>query len=175
MNAKQIILVAFVALLAGAGLQLINRESGPDLQKMAVEAAELNLAEWQLPDLNQQPQAISQWQGEVLVVNYWATWCPPCRREIPALQQLQAEYGQYGVRVIGVAVDRAEAVAQFVAEQKMDYDILLDPSGSSGKQLGNKFGSLPFTVVIDRELNAGNQHLGEMDLQQMKALVGPYL
>lgn len=176
MKGWQFFAVSLLALSAGYGLQYFTQGPQLDIQKLAVAPAEdLDPANLSFVDLEQQTQSLEQWRGEVLLVNYWATWCPPCRREIPALQQLQAQYGERGVKVIGIAVDKAAAVSAYVEKHEIAYPILLDSSGKTATAFGNKYGSLPFSVLLDRDLKPAKQHVGELDLSQMKAMVEPYL
>ncbi|ABI55382.1 TlpA family protein disulfide reductase [Alkalilimnicola ehrlichii MLHE-1] len=106
-----------------------------------------------LPDLQEQPRSLSEWDGRLIVLNFWATWCPPCVEEMPLFQRLQDEYGDRGLQFIGVAVDRPDAVAEFVAEHDIRYPILYGRQAamSAGQDFGNQAGTLPWTVIIDRE------------------------
>ena len=91
--------------------------------------------------------------GNVVFLNLWATWCGPCRFEIPELQKLQAQYASQGFKVVGVSLDESgkEAVQQFVTEHVMTYPIALDPEG----KLANVFQTtvIPTSVLIDRKGN----------------------
>lgn len=107
-----------------------------------------------LPDMNGTPRNINEWDNKVLVVNFWATWCKPCRREIPLFTQLQTTKGPSGLQFIGVAIDEKSAVNDFIAElgTPMNYPTLIgeDDAITIAKQYGNEFGILPYTVIIDR-------------------------
>lgn len=107
-----------------------------------------------LPDLTHQPQAFSQWRGRPLLVNFWASWCGPCVREMPLLDDFSTtQQALGGVRVIGVALDDADAVADFLAEHPVRFPILIEPSGPSDTSvlLGNRRGVLPYSVLIDAQ------------------------
>ena len=119
-----------------------------------------------LPDLDGQPRRPAEWDGMVLVVNFWATWCAPCRKEIPLLIDLERR--RPGVRVIGIAVDRADAVRPFAEEIGIGYPILLDDlQGSTMRRYGNRFGALPFTVITGRDGVVAHVRLGELEAGEL--------
>ena len=122
--------------------------------------------DFSLPDLHGQPRRPDEWDGKVLVVNFWATWCAPCRKEIPLLIDLERR--RPGVRVIGIAVDRADAVRPFVEELGIGYPILLDDlQGSTMRRYGNQFGALPFTVITGRDGVVAFVRLGELEAGEL--------
>ena len=119
-----------------------------------------------LPDLDGQPRGPDEWDGMVLVINFWATWCAPCREEIPLLIDLERR--RPGVRVIGIAVDRADAVRPFAEELGIGYPILLDDlQGSTMRRYGNRFGALPFTVITRRDGVVAHVRLGELEADEL--------
>lgn len=106
-----------------------------------------------LAGLDGKPQALAQWQGKPLVVNFWARWCGPCRTEIPELIKLRQHYRAKGLEVIGIGIeDQAESVRDFAKAYDMDYPLLLgkDKGLELMRGLGNSKMGLPFTVAIDR-------------------------
>ena len=96
------------------------------------------------------PYDLASEKGSVILVNVWATWCGPCRFEIPELQKMHDEFGKRGFKVVGVSVDEGEAkdVQQFVTDQKMTYPIVLDPEGRIANVLATTV--LPTSVLLDR-------------------------
>ena len=100
--------------------------------------------------LDGQPFDLAAEKGNVILLNVWATWCGPCRFEIPELQKLHDAYGKRGFKVVGVSVDEGDAaeVKQFAADQKMTYPVVLDPDGRIANLLQTMV--LPTTVLIDR-------------------------
>lgn len=119
-----------------------------------------------LPDLDGRPRRPDEWDGKVLVVNFWATWCAPCRKEIPLLIDLERR--RPGVRVLGIAVDRADAVRPFAEELGIGYPILLDDlQGSTMRRYGNRFGALPFTVITGRDGVVAYVRLGELEAGEL--------
>jgi thiol-disulfide isomerase/thioredoxin len=106
-----------------------------------------------LIDLQSQATAMNRWQGSPLIVNFWARWCGPCRKEIPELIKLRQAYRGKGLEVLGIALeDKVEPVRDFAKAYEMDYPVLLaqDKGLALMKALGNTKMGLPFTVAIDR-------------------------
>lgn len=130
-----------------------------------------------LPDLDGRRQPLSQWLGKVVVVNFWAPWCPPCRREIPGFMALQAQYGAQGLQFVGVALDEHDKVRAYVDGEGIDYPILLGGGEAVelGRIAGNRLGGLPYTVVFDRKGKAIAGLTGEVSRERMEALVKPSL
>lgn len=136
--------VGAVAAIGGAVLAplLLRQDSG---------AAELLAAP--LPDLRGQVRHLSEWQGSIVLCNFWATWCAPCRKEIPMLVSLRDEYASLGFEVVGIAVDNGAKVREFAAKYGVSYPILVAEAEGLDlmKRLGNTAGALPFTVLLNRE------------------------
>lgn len=117
-----------------------------------------------LPDLDGRLRDVSEWNGQILVVNFWATWCPPCRREMPAFIELQKRYGAQGVQFVGIALDEAAKVQDYVDAMGIEYPILLGDNQAIevAKQFGNRFGALPYTAIVDRNGRIANTFRGEV-------------
>lgn len=115
-------------------------------------------------DLSGRPRHLSEWKGKILVCNFWATWCPPCRREIPMLVRLHTAMATSGVEFVGIAVDSGANVRNYAAKAGITYPVLL--AGNDGLQLLRKLGdaasALPYTVVLDREGALAYRHLGAL-------------
>lgn len=109
--------------------------------------------DFRLADLEGEMRHVKEWDGKVLVVNFWATWCAPCRKEIPFFNTLQARYGDKGLQFIGIAVDDARAVKRFMEIIPIDYPVLVgdDDAIPIAKAYGNREGILPFTVFVRRD------------------------
>ena len=109
--------------------------------------------EFSLPDMDGVTHQLSEWDGKVLVVNFWATWCPPCRKETPAFVELQDKYGDKGLQFIGVAIDEKDNVEDFADTYGVNYPMLLGDleAINTSKAYGNRFGTLPYTVIVDRQ------------------------
>ena len=130
-----------------------------------------------LPDISGQQQSLSQWRGKVVVVNFWATWCAPCREEMPEFVRAQREFGPRGLQFVGIAVDEPDKVAQFAKELELNYPALMGGYGAVelSKTLGNQLGALPFTVVIDRTGTVARTQLGPFTAGKLRATIGNLL
>ena len=128
-----------------------------------------------LTDLNGRTQALSQWHGKTLVVNYWATWCSPCREEVPALKRIHRKYVNNGVEVVGIALDNVAKVTEFAAEMGIDYSLMIGgiETLTASKELGNRAGVLPFTVVLDRTGKVAYTHAGALTEAVLDAVLMP--
>ncbi|MGE5321006.1 MAG: TlpA family protein disulfide reductase [Hyphomicrobiaceae bacterium] len=121
---------------------------------------------WQLrfPDAGGHEQSLSQWRGQIVVLNFWATWCAPCREEIPDFLALRAQYQPKGVEFVGVAIDNPANVAQFLQRLPVNYPVLIGEGAAHNlaRQLGNRSGALPYTIVLDRDGRIVLRHLGRL-------------
>lgn len=157
---------AAVALAAGiyAGRQALAPEASGDAAALLAVT---------LPDLDGRPQSLGQWHGRLLVVNFWATWCAPCREEMPEFVKAQHDYGARGLQFVGIATDDEAKVRQFVAELGVNYPTLLGGYGAIelSRALGNRVGALPFTVIVDREGHVVHRQLGPLKGGQLKGFI----
>lgn len=171
LQAGLFLLVAAVAGLAG----YYFKHAGLSSPASVAAAQKLMLAS--LADLNGKLQPLSQWQGKTLVVNYWATWCPPCREEVPALRKVQGKYASNGVQVVGIALDNVVKVREYAAELEINYPLLIAGAGTLtlSRELGNQAGVLPYTVVLDRSGKVAYTHAGAMTEAALAAVLAPLL
>lgn len=123
-----------------------------------------------LSDAQGRSQPLAQWQGKILVVNFWATWCPPCVEEMPELVDLQKEMASRNIQVVGIGIDSASNIVEFSQKHKIDYPLYI--AGTNGtelsKQLGNQIGALPFTVLIDADGRIEKTYLGRLKFDRLR-------
>lgn len=122
----------------------------PDKKVTAESVIGTQRPEFSLSDLDGQERSVSEWDGKLLVINFWATWCPPCLEEIPVFIQLQNEFAEQGLQFLGIALQTAEEVRPFYAEQGMNYPTLVGQEKviRIAEKFGNDLGALPYTVLI---------------------------
>lgn len=128
-----------------------------------------------LIDLDGKPRHLAEWEGRILVWNFWATWCTPCREEIPLLIAVREKYRVWGVEIVGIAVDNAAKVREFSLSFGISYPILLAEADGLDlmRKLGNSSGGLPYTVVIDRQGDQVHRKLGALKQGDLDAILGP--
>jgi thiol-disulfide isomerase/thioredoxin len=142
----------------------------------APQAAEFAPA-FALPDIDGVERSSDEWDDTIRVVNFWATWCPPCIREIPLLVDIQAEYGERGVNVIGIAIDETEAVADFAGNFEFNYPVLVGQEDAMelGHAFVKGFIGLPFTAFTDRSGRIIRVHTGEIHREQIEEILAELL
>lgn len=123
-----------------------------------------------MPDENGKQQALKQWQGKIIVLNFWATWCPPCREEMPELSELHTQYQDKNVTVIGIAVDEVALIKEFSEETSISYPILADEENGMtlSASLGNNKGALPYTLIIKPDGTIAKTYLGRVSKSQLE-------
>ena len=150
------------ALLAGCS------DEPPRQQAEAGESSAHSVISFTLPDLEGEQQSLEQWQGQVVMVNFWAPWCPPCREEVPAFIELQEKYADKGFTIVGITVDTHENAQTFADTMGINYPVLIaeEEGIELAKKYGNKVGALPFTALLDRSGNIVFTHRNELTLEQ---------
>jgi thiol-disulfide isomerase/thioredoxin len=130
-----------------------------------------------LPDSKGLEHPLGKWKGKVLVVNFWATWCVPCREEMPQFVKAQREFGDRGLQFVGIAIDQPDKVDAFAAEIGLNYPALIGGLGAMelSKTLGNRIGALPFTVIVDRSGRVAHTQLGPLKETNLRSIVGQLL
>jgi thiol-disulfide isomerase/thioredoxin len=116
-------------------------------------------------------------EGQGVVLNFWATWCVPCREEMPEFVKAQREWGDRGLQFVGIAIDEVEKVKVFGAELGLNYPVLIGGFGAIelSKTMGNRLGALPFTIIVDRSGRVVLTQLGRLKDAQLKSIVAQLL
>jgi thiol-disulfide isomerase/thioredoxin len=152
-----------VVLLGGAAVAVAN------------EAADFSVR-----DLNNRPVSLTEYKGKVIVMSFWATWCGPCKEEMPHLEKMYKAYQDQGLVVLSISADDARAMSQvkgYIRSKGYTFPVWLDPT-STAVGLYNPGKTLPYTVVIDRNFQIAHQHTGytpgdEVELEaRVKKLLG---
>ena len=165
--------VAFIAMMAGAlfyaaRIPMQAPETAPAAAQEAPPAAADTAAgpvypAFALPDIDGVERNFSEWAGTHTLLNFWATWCAPCRREIPLLKTFQDNQGEKGIQVIGIAVDYPDQVAAYAEEAQFNYPVLVgqEDAMAIAETSGVEFIGMPFTMIVAADGELLNAHLGE--------------
>lgn len=168
-NSARARILASLTLLFGITLLPLCAQAGEAVCTADAKAANLDFT---LKDIQGKPFALSDYKGKVVVLDFWATWCPPCRKEIPRFIELYNRYRSRGLAVIGVSMDESTAdIKRFAKKFKMNYPILL---GAGRDDLEGAFGShpLPAAFVIGRDGRICAMHDGLTPIEQFEREIG---
>ena len=180
---KKNIAIAFVLvglLISGIATYRLQSQSQqenlppePAAESMAVTPVNSNI-DFALPDLDGNMRQLSEWNGKGRLVNFWATWCAPCRREIPLLKKTQEAHAADGIQIIGIAVDFPDQVAAYADEAQFNYPILVgqEDAMAAAEASGIDFIGMPFTMVLAPNGELLTTHTGEIFEEQIAIIVG---
>jgi len=157
-------LVAAAAFAAGGAMWWVTRDTGapPPALEAAPDFAPAALLAASFADLAGRPHALGEFQGRIVVVNFWATWCVPCREEMPAFSRLQERWASKGVQFVGLARDEPSKVARFARDVPVSYPLWVgdEAAGELSRRLGNRLGVLPHTVILGRDARLLDNRVG---------------
>jgi len=162
------VFLAFTALAGGATAGYFHFGARPVAQAPA---------DFRLPDLQGRIRSLDDWAGQVRVVNFWAPWCPPCRREVPELIALHGQYADQGLVVLGITVDSAANARDFAVTSRINYPLLLaeDTGIALARRFGNPVDALPFTAVLDRTGRIAHTRAGGISRSEAERVIKPLL
>lgn len=164
-------LLATSCCLLLAGMLQIRPATALDLSRPGVP-------DFDFPDLAGESQNLRQWQGQVLLLNFWASWCAPCLAEIRHLMEFQREYGEAGLQIVGLGLDEPRKLKNVQRSLHINYPILVVDKKESRRILrawGNKTGLIPYSVIFDKQGKVVKAHRGIIDKRQFETLVMPLL
>jgi len=177
-----LVVIALVALSAGYSLRQLLQDEATATRYSDDASSENSILgqrrpDFSLPDLMAQTRSIDEWDGKVLLVNFWATWCPPCKREIPDFIKVREQLGTDDFEVIGIAIDNRNAVSEFARTMNIPYPLLYGEREASriSTSYGNRLGGLPYSVLIDREGIVRTTKTGEYRASELLRDIQPLL
>lgn len=140
-------------------------------------SASLPRVDFALPDLDGQSRRLSEWDGDLVLLNFWATWCPPCKKEMPMFQEHYQRHADQGFTIIAIAVDELDETRAFVDRFGIEFPVLIgqDDAIAVGREYGNRIGALPYTVIIDRDGFVREAHRGEVTESELGEWLQRYL
>ena len=146
----------------------------PPAMEPAPKTLAATLPTFQLADRDGKVRSLQDWTGKSLIVNFWATWCAPCRREIPLLEKIQVEYGPEGFQVIGIAADYRDKVIAYADEIGLKYPLLIGEQEAldAATAFGIEAVGFPFTIFADRQGRIVAAHVGELTEPEARVILG---
>ena len=178
MMKKSSLVVALIGIAVGGYYFYQQNNAARDTSSQVISKPNADaIFKARIADLAGIRQPLAQWRGKILVVNFWATWCPPCRQEIPEFIALQKQYGEQGLQFVGIALDEKAKIQNFVDEVGINYPILVGDleAVALAQASGNRMGGLPYTVVIDQKGNVVATEMGALSREKLTAIITPLL
>ncbi len=171
-----LLLISAVLALAG-GFWAAKSLRAPEENPTTLTYGGGEMINFTLHELDGKKHSLDEWRGKVIVLNFWATWCPPCREEIPLLIALQKKREADGLQVVSVAIDNKTAVMLYRQSAGINYPILMggDDALDLVARYGNRMGSLPYSVIIDRSGAVAVRKLGAFTQAELESLVEPLI
>ena len=163
-----LLVVAAVAVGLGASVRYLSPTSG----KTGGKSPDFVFA-----TLDGKVASLGDWRGKVVVLNFWATWCPPCREEMPAFSAINSQLAGKPVQFVGIGIDTPDNIANFQKATPVSYPLFIAgyETLKQTAELGNKSLSLPFTIIVDQSGNIALAHQGKLDEHQLLQHLKPLL
>lgn len=187
MKTKLIVAVAMIGLLI-AGYLTYRGQTGVPQQAVSVaetaasdsaatpDSGESLRIDFALSDMDGQLRHLSDWEGKARLVNFWATWCAPCRREIPLLKATQSAHANDNLQIIGIAIDGIEEVSAYAEDAQFNYPILVgqEDAMAAAETAGIEFVALPFTVLVAPDGELLQTYMGEIHQSHIDTIVNVF-
>ena len=172
-NTAIFIIAMVVAGAAGYGLQQMISSDTPMPRQQKSDVIGTKRPEFAMMDIHGQLRNIKDFDGQVVLLNFWATWCPPCLKEIPDFIEVQEEFADKGFQIVGVAVENEEDVKHFAEEMGMNYPVMAGEMEAIelARRYGNSMGALPFSAIIDKSGTITHTFTGELSKSRLKAIL----
>jgi thiol-disulfide isomerase/thioredoxin len=170
--------ISYLVMMMALGFAIYHYFLSPNNStSQASKFSTQTLFEAKLPNENAVSQALSQYKGKIIVLNFWATWCAPCREEMPELSQLYTEYKSKNVVVLGIAVDELALVKEFSLATPVSYPLFAAENDgmSLGIDLGNDKGVLPYTVIINADGSIVKTFFGRINKSLISSTLKPLM
>lgn len=176
MSYRARVLIPLLVIALAGGWLIYLTTSGTDATTAAAATTEAVYSA-SFPDAAGQLQPLSQWRDRVMVVNFWATWCPPCLEEMPELSSLQDKYRDRNLTIVGISTDDVAKVSAYSQDTPVSYPLLAaDFEGMNlAESLGNDKGVLPYTVVLQADGKIASIHYGRLDIHALEQALIPLL
>jgi len=164
------ILIALAIIISGLAIRHFVWGPAPSLSSEALYSTTF-------PDSEGNMQALEQWRGKILIINFWATWCPPCREEMPELSRFHEHYQDKGVVVLGIATEDVAKIREFAKKTQVSYPLLAGDMDAMnlGNALGNNKGVLPYTVILSRDGSVVETFFGQVNHLMLEEELLPLL
>lgn len=178
------LVILLIGAVAAGGRWLFSAspvgEEGAGVAGVPKEPADLlgqQRPDFTLASIDGRRVSISDFDGRVVLINFWATWCAPCREEMPMLSELHRQYTDRGLQVVGIALDDLQQVRDFVGDLQITYPVLVGATDvlAAGRRYGNRSSLLPYSVLIDRQGVVRWTRLGALRRAELLRQAVPYL
>ncbi|MBA3492999.1 MAG: TlpA family protein disulfide reductase [Gammaproteobacteria bacterium] len=160
-------------IVAGGGGYLLREHLGARTDSSTPTLVGQARPDFLLKDFRGESRRISEWNGKVLLLNFWATWCPPCQKEIPELIALQEDYKEEGLQIVGIAIDELGTTQKFANKAGINYPTLTgeEEAIQVAVSYGNTSGALPYTVIVDRNKRIAFTQRGQVRRDEIENLI----
>ena len=164
------ILMVLASIIALSGGIFVHSLADKDQQATTSPAIKFTL-----PDISGTQRSLSEWQGKIRIINFWATWCPPCLEEIPEFIKLQAKFKDKNLQFIGIAIEDKQPVEQYLKDNPVNYPMLIggDEAIKLSQQLGNIVNAVPFSLILNQQGQIIHRQPGELSKEKIIEIITP--